>query len=63
MGFLRQKYWRDLPSPLPVDHVLSELSTLTRRSWVALPGTAQSFSELYKLLCQDKAMIHEGGKI
>lgn len=61
MGFLRQKYWRDLPFPLPVDHVLSELFTLIRRSWVALPGTAHSFSELYKLLRQDKAVIHEVG--
>ena len=28
MGFLRQKYWNDLPFPSPVDHILSELSTM-----------------------------------
>ena len=28
MGFSRQEYWRGLPFPSPVDHVLSELSTM-----------------------------------
>ena len=36
MGFSRQEYWSGLPFPSPVDHVLSELSTMTRLSWVAL---------------------------
>ena len=36
MGFSRQKYWIGLPSPSPVDHILSELSTMTRPSWVGL---------------------------
>ena len=27
MGFLRQGYWRDLPFPSPVDHILSEVSS------------------------------------
>ena len=36
----------------PVDHVLLELSTMTRLSWVALHGMAYSLIEL------DKAMIH-----
>ena len=35
-----------------MDHVLSELSTMTRPSWVALQGMAHSFIEL------DKAVIH-----
>ena len=32
MGFLRQ-YWRGLPFPPSVDHVLSELFSTTRPSW------------------------------
>ena len=32
----------------PVDHVLSELSTMTYLSWVALHGMVHSFSELDK---------------
>ena len=35
MGFSRQEYWSGLPFPSPVDHILSELSTMTRLSWVA----------------------------
>ena len=38
--------------PSRVDHVLSELSTVTHPSWVALHGMVHSFIEL------DKAMIH-----
>ena len=38
--------------PSPVDHILSELSTMTRPSWVALRGMAHSFIEL------DKAVVH-----
>ena len=37
--------------PSPVDHVLSELSTMTHPSWVALHAMAHSFTEL------DKAVI------
>ena len=29
MGFSRQEYWSSLPFPSPVDHILSELSTMT----------------------------------
>ena len=43
MGFSRQERLSGLPFPSPVDHVLSELSTMTRLSWVALPGMAHSF--------------------
>ena len=35
-----------------MDHVLSELSTVTRPSWVALQGMVHSFIEL------DKAVVH-----
>ena len=60
MGFLWQEYWSGLPFPPPVDHVSSELSTMTRPSWVALHGMAHSFIELRKPLRHDKAVIHEG---
>ena len=46
------EYLHGLPFLSPVDHVLSELSTMTRPSWVALHGMALSFIEL------DKAVIH-----
>ena len=38
--------------PSRVDHVLSELSTMTCPAWVALGGMTHSFTEL------DKAVIH-----
>ena len=52
MGFSRQEYWSGLPFPSPGDHVLSELSTMTHSSWVALYGMAHGFIEL------DKALVH-----
>ena len=52
MGFSRQEYWSGLPFPSPVDHILSELSTMTHPIWVALHGVAHSFIE------SDKAVIH-----
>ena len=52
MGFSRQEYWSGLPFPSPVDHVLSDLSTVTRPSWLALLSIAHSFSEL------NKAVVH-----
>ena len=60
MGFLQQKYWNGLPFPPPVDQILSEFSTMTHLSWVALHGMVHSFTELYKPLHHDKAVIHEG---
>ena len=50
--FSRQKYWSGLPFSSPVDHILSELSTMTRPSWVSLHSMAHSFIEL------DKAVAH-----
>ena len=41
-----------MPFPSPVDHILSELSTMTHLSWVALHGMAHSFIEL------DKAVVY-----
>ena len=52
MGFSRQEFWSGLPFPSPVDNVLSELSTMTHPSWVAIRGMAHSFIEL------DKAVVH-----
>ena len=52
MGFTRQEYWSGLLFRSSVDHILSELSTMTRPSWVALHSMAHSFIEL------DKAMVH-----
>ena len=49
-GFSRQEYWSALPVPSPVDHILSELSTMTCLSWVA-PHAWLSFIEL------DKAVV------
>ena len=50
MGFSRQEYWSGLPFPSPVDHILSDLSTMTPPSWVA-PRAWLSFIEL------DKAVV------
>ena len=47
-GSQRQEYWSGFPFPSPVDHILSELPTMTHLSWVALHGMAHSFIELHK---------------
>ena len=36
MGFCRQEYWSGLPFPSPVDHILSELSSMTHPSYTGL---------------------------
>ena len=48
MGFLRQEHWSGFPFPSPVDHILSDLSTMTCPSWVA-PRAWLSFIELTRL--------------
>ena len=50
MGLSRQEYWSGLPFPSPVDHILSDFSTMTLLSRVA-PWTWLSFIEL------DKAVV------
>ena len=50
MGFSRQGYWSCLPFPSPVDHILSDFSTMTRLSWLA-PQAQLGFIEL------DKAVV------
>ena len=57
------KYWSGLPFPPPMDHVLSELFTITHLSWVALHSMDHSFIKLGSLLCHGKAVIHEGGSM
>ena len=49
MEFSRQS---GLPFLSPVDHILSELSTMIRPSWVAVHSMAHSFTEL------DKSVVH-----
>ena len=62
MGFSGQEYRSGLPFPSPVDHILSEFSTMTHLSWVALYGMAHSFTKLCKLLCHNKVVIHKGAQ-
>ena len=52
MGFSRQEYWSGLPFLSPVDHILSEPSTMTHLSWEAAHSMTHSFIEL------DKAAIY-----
>ena len=40
MGFSRKEYSNGFPFPSPVDHILSDLSTMTYPYWVALQGMA-----------------------
>ena len=63
MGVSQQVYWSGLPFPPPVDHVLSELSTMTCPSWVTLHWVVHSFTELPKPLHHGKTVIHEGRRI
>jgi len=50
LGFSRQEYSNSLPFSSTVGHILSELFTMTRPSWVALHGMACSFIELDKVV-------------
>ena len=43
MRFSWQVYWGGLPFPPAVDLILSELSTMTPLSWVAIHSMAHSF--------------------
>ena len=51
-GILKARILKWFAIPSPVDHILSELSTMTRPSWVILHSVAHSFIEL------DKAVVH-----
>ena len=62
LAFSQQIYWGNgLPFPPPVDHILSELSTMTCTAWISLHGMAHSFIELCKPLHHNKAVIYEEG--
>ena len=60
MRFSRKEYWNGLPSPPPVVHILSEHFSIICPLWVALQGMSHSCIELFKPLCHDKAVSHEG---
>ena len=51
-GVLKARILKWFAFPSPVDRMVSELSTMTRLSWVALHSMACSFIEL------DKAVVH-----
>ena len=57
MGFSRQEHWSGLPFPSPVDHVLSELSTMIRLSWLVLHSMAHSFIDLEKAVVRVMRLI------
>ena len=59
MGFSQQEDCSGLPFSPSVNHIVSELFTMTHPSWVALQGIAHSFTELCKPLHHNKAVIHE----
>ena len=40
MGFSRHEYWSGLPFTSTVDHIISDLTTITHPSWVAPQGMA-----------------------
>ena len=57
MAFSRQEYWSGLQFPSPVNHILSECSTMTCLSWMALHGMAHSFIELDKAVVQMISLV------
>ena len=59
MGFSRQEYWSRLSFPPPVNHILSEIFTMTRPFWVTFHSIANSFPELDKSLCHEKTVVQE----
>ena len=59
MGFSRQEYWSGLTFPFLVNHVLSEILTVTCLSWVALHCMTHSFIELCKPFCHNKTVIRK----
>ena len=54
-AFSRQEYWSGLPFHSPVDHILSDLSTMTRPS-VVLEKTLES-----PLDCKEIQLVHPKG--
>ena len=61
MGFSRQECFSGLLLRSPVNHVLSELSTMTHLSWVALYCMAHSSTELDKTVTHVISLVQDGG--
>ena len=57
MRFSRQECSSDLPFPSPMDHIFSELSTMTRPSRVALHAITHSFIELHKTVIHVNVLV------
>ena len=53
LGFSRQVYWSGLPFPSPVDHILSDLSTVACPSWVGTwtSPDGQQRNQIHYILC------------
>ena len=62
-GVLKARMLKYFAIPFSVDHILSELSTMTCPSWVALNGMAHRFIDSCKPLCHNKPVTHEGEKV
>ena len=54
MGFSRQEYWSGLPFPSPVNHILSDLSTMTWPSWVAPHDAGKDWGQEEKRTTEDE---------
>ena len=64
MGFSKQECWSGLPFPSPVDHVLSELSTMTHLStwlsYMAQLTISLTYTRLWSILSTWLVFIHCG---
>ena len=60
MGFSRQEYWSGLPFPSTVDHILSDLSTMTLPSWVAPHGLVYTLYIILKSFKDINANLYLG---
>ena len=61
IGLSKEENWSGLPVPSPVDHFLSEISTMTYETWVGLHNTAQSFIVSFHFLAVvNRAAINFG---
>ena len=56
-GVLKARILKWFAIPFSVDHILSELSTMTCPSWVALHSMAHSFIELDKAVIQGIGLV------
>ena len=56
-GVLKARILKWFAIPFSSDQVLSELSTMTHPSWVALHGLAHSFIELHKTVIHEIILV------